>query len=48
MWINVDKKEVLNLHQNKKRIFPQIHTPNSNRLLNKKGINNKYYGKYSH
>jgi len=33
MWTKVDKKEVLNLHQNKKAIYPQIHTPNSNRLL---------------
>jgi hypothetical protein len=35
MWIDVDKKEVLNLHQLENRIFPQIHTPNSNRTLNK-------------
>jgi hypothetical protein len=48
MWINVDKKEVLNLHQNKRAIYPQIHTHNSNRLLNKKSINNKYYGRYTH
>jgi hypothetical protein len=35
MWIGVDKKEVLNLHQNKESIYPQIHIPNNNRLLNK-------------
>ena len=35
MWIPVDKKEVLNLHQSDNGIFPQINTPNSNRTLNK-------------
>jgi hypothetical protein len=44
--ITVDKTVILILHQLQKRIYPQIHIPNSNRLLNKKGINNKYYGRY--
>lgn len=35
MWIDVDKMEVLNLHQKEKAIYPQINTPNSNRTLNK-------------
>lgn len=35
MWIPVEKKDFLNLHQKKKVIFPQINTPNSNRTLNK-------------
>lgn len=34
LWIDVDKKDNLNLHQKQKVIFPQIHIPNSNRLLN--------------
>jgi len=35
MWIDVDNKEVLNLHQIRNTIYPQIHTPNSNRTLSK-------------
>lgn len=48
MGIDVDKKDNLILHQIKNGIYPQIHTHNSNRPLNKKGINNKYYGRYQH
>lgn len=46
MGIHVDKKDNLNLHQSHKKIYPQINIPNNNRLLNKKGINIKYYGRY--
>ena len=35
LWIRVDKMKVLNLHQNIIITSPQIHTPNSNRTLNK-------------
>ena len=48
LWITVDKIESLISHQFIKVIFPQINTPNSNRTLNKKGINTKYYGRYQH
>jgi len=35
MWIDVDNKEVLNLHQLNNVNYPQINSPNSNRTLNK-------------
>ena len=35
LWMGVDNKEVLILFQMKKTSFPQIHTPNSNKLLYK-------------
>ncbi len=35
LWMEVYKMEVLILHQMEKISFPQIHTPNSNKLLYK-------------
>ena len=34
-WNAVDKKEFLILYHHKNNYYPQIHTHNSNRLLNK-------------
>ena len=34
LWMTVDKMVVLILHQDIKILFPQIHTLNSNKLLN--------------
>ena len=35
LWNEVDKTEVLILHQFRNNYYPQIHIHNSNKLLNK-------------
>jgi hypothetical protein len=46
LWIAVDKVSLSYFNQFVKLIFPHIHSPNSNRTLNKKGIIIKYYKRY--